>query len=125
MAYEIEFRVWDKTLGQFVQFNQLCHFFSDDTLEFSMYTGLKNENNEKIFEGDLVNYYKWQDNWSSPRGLEGIKKSEIKRDPERGGFIIEWEYDRKAQNYILLDEESAFHCVIQGNIYQNDNKTKL
>jgi uncharacterized phage protein (TIGR01671 family) len=54
MNGHLEFRVWDTRAKAYSPFNQLCHFFSDGTLVFQEFVGLKDENRKKIFEGDII-----------------------------------------------------------------------
>ncbi len=84
------------------------------------FTGLRDDNDEEIFEGDIMNV-------ELPAGgfwgeSTQVKTGAVIYEPEQGGFIVQWEYS-KNQHHVLLDCYIAFTGQVIGNIYQNPNLT--
>jgi hypothetical protein len=73
--------------------------FEVDTETVGQYTGLRDKNNKRIFEGDIV--------------LAGDRKSYATVYFTRGGWHL------KFANSSEMLPDNSFHCVVVGNIHDN------
>lgn len=113
MTREIKFRAWSKNENKFVddfiidrlgneyQYNK-CEFWGDDRdVVVMQYTGLKDKNDEEIYEGDIVRRY------INSRGK--MYKSNFERN------IIPVVFENFAWNI----RKQTDRLEIIGNIYEN------
>lgn len=88
-----------------------CGWYSFDDIELMQYTGLKDKNGVKIFEGDIVN-------------VDNKYICYIEYDVNNGCHLI---VNDKGRWTNILTKERAKRCEVIGNIYENkelleDNK---
>ena len=121
MSREIEFRAWHKKYEYMarvadISFNRerinlnAADIGSFDDIELMQYTGLKDKNGVKIFEGDIVQI---NDDWDT-YGMNAGEKYEIYF--YAGGFRCKPKYNAKSKGYWLDDGNDV---VVLGNIYEN------
>ena len=132
---EYLFRAWDKKKNQFVGFgnetlskkygrhipisvNYNDGYFSlrneffyitDIDLIYMQYIGLKDKNNKKIFEGDILNLYSWEEEGDTVKRIIEFKDGE---------YIIK-EITDKDPVYCNVSMIGLEDCEIIGNIYEN------
>ena len=102
---EIEFRAWHKN-AKYMCNNVTTDLLDRDYLEFMQYTGLKDKNGKKIFEGDIIKHK-----------LGAIKNVWYKN----GAFIMSHENSNIHLLYDLIIEDG---CLVDweviGNIYEEE-----
>lgn len=120
---EIKFRVFDKISKQMYRWSQIASIslvdFDKEHYELMQFTGLKDKNGKKIYNGDIVSFC-------------GNKPVQVKF--ENGCFTVfgeplGWDFDNfddGVRNPIKCD--LTLYCEIVGNIYENPellNKKEL
>lgn len=80
--------------------------------EISQFTGLVDNLDNKIFEGDVIEEEDGGDSW---RSLVKFRNGAFGMEYEKGDF----ESFAEAESTVL--EITHYHCVIVGNIYENPN----
>ena len=118
MKREIEFRVWDIEEKEIIDFNYLEVYkdldaggffniqdvFDNEVWIFMQYTGLKDKNGKKIFEGDIC----WADEYTFG-GLNGVVEY------RKGAFFL---YSPRTLPTILNFFDSS-EIEVTGNIHDN------
>ncbi|ECX6987676.1 hypothetical protein BAU39_05610 [Listeria monocytogenes] len=114
---EIEFRAWDKEvkemdynpsvieIWQNKPINEQFRLESEEKLVWMQYTGLKDKNGKKIFEGDV--------GWDEHNECYGVVKF------EEGKFLYVWE------NIAEDLQEVADGIEICGNIHENPDLSEV
>ncbi|ECB9836152.1 hypothetical protein FL863_13915 [Listeria monocytogenes] len=114
---EIEFRAWDKEvkemdynpsvieIWQNKPINEQFRLESEEKLVWMQYTGLKDKNGKKIFEGDI--------GWDEHNECVGVVKF------EEGKFLYVWE------NIAEDLQEVADGIEICGNIHENPDLSEV
>ena len=90
--------------------------FEVDLETVGQFTELSDKNNGKIFEGSILKIKLplggfWGD-------VEKQKIGVVRYEPERGSYIVEWEYS-KNQHHVILDCDIACESEILGSIHDN------
>ena len=81
------------------------------------YTGLTDNNDKEIYEGDILMYK----TGSIPTtGVIG----QVLYEADEGGYIFQWERKGPNQNYKNLNCDVAFESVIVGNIFEHSELLK-
>jgi len=99
------FRKWSKnTQGKYrMKSVEDLNEIKDPKLKVMMWTGLRDKNNRRIYEGDII---KWE--WGSERGIEEVRWTRWMEEMSEGsGFQFPW--------FCVSDKE----CEVIGNIYEN------
>ena len=99
------------TTGSY-RINEEIPIGADKLMQF---TGLKDKNGKEIYEGDIVKYYKWEDNYD----IADIKFGDCEINHEYGC----WGYYRnnKHKDILELGREKDYEVI--GNIYENPELT--
>ena len=137
---EIKFRVWDKITNQYLQelgiyywhipysldgekitgeanLVGLSELLRHDNFVVQQYTGLTDNNDKEIYEGDILIYK----TGSIPTtGVIG----QVLYEADEGGYIFQWERKGPNQHHINLNCDVAFESVIVGNIFEHSELLK-
>ena len=134
---EIKFRVWDKLSERMIyhhndnqqhfiidlngRFHNLQNGSGGDDYVIQQYTGLTDNNDKEIYEGDILIYK----SGSIPTtGVIG----QVLYEADEGGYIFQWKRIRKrkgrGQDYKNLNCDVAFESVIVGNIFEHSELLK-
>jgi uncharacterized phage protein (TIGR01671 family) len=128
MSNRLKFRVWDKLAERMIyphndnqqhfiidlngQFHNLQNGSGGDDYVIQQYTGLNDNNDDPIYEGDILkNHYDVGNN------IIG----QVLYEADHGGYIFQWKRIRKGrgQDYKNLNCDVAFESVIIGNIFEH------
>jgi uncharacterized phage protein (TIGR01671 family) len=138
MNKPIKFRVWDKITNQYLQelgiyywhipysldgeeitgeanLFGLSELLRHDNFVVQQYTGLTDNNDDPIYEGDILkNHYDVSNN------IIG----QVLYESDHGCYIFQWK--RRGQDYkiINLNCDVAFESVIVGNIFEHSELLK-
>jgi len=135
MNRPIKFRVWDVKNEKFLPesyfailgngklivtisgyYNDFTNTNQDDYV-IQQYTGLTDNNDKEIYEGDILMYK----TGSIPTtGVIGQALYEA----DEGGYIFQWERKGPNQHLINLNCDVAFESVIVGNIFEHSELLK-
>jgi uncharacterized phage protein (TIGR01671 family) len=140
MNRPIKFRVWDKITNQYLQelgiyywhipysldgeeiigeanLVGLSELLRHDNFVVQQYTGLTDNNDKEIYEGDILIYK----TGSIPTtGVIG----QVLYEADEGGYIFQWERKGPNQHHINLNCDVAFESVIVGNIFEHSELLK-
>ena len=133
MNRPIKFRVWDKLAERMIyphndnqqhfiidlngRFHNLQNGSGGDDYVIQQYTGLTDNNDKEIYEGDILIYK----SGSIPTtGVIG----QVLYEADEGGYIFQWERKGPNQNYKNLNCDVAFESVIVGNIFEHSELLK-
>ena len=93
-------------IGQFKE-------FSGHTIQW--YTGLTDNNDDPIYEGDILKI---------SYGAMGDVIGQVLYEADHGGYIFQWERKGPNQHHINLNCDVAFESVIVGNIFEHSELLK-
>ncbi len=133
MNNRFKFRVWDKLAKRMIyphndnqqhfiidlngRFHNLQNGSGGDDYVIQQYTGLTDNNDKEIYEGDILIYK----SGSIPTtGVIG----QVLYEADEGGYIFQWERKGPNQHHINLNCDVAFESVIVGNILENPELLK-
>jgi len=133
MNRPIKFRVWDKLAERMIyphndnqqhfiidlngRFHNLQNGSGGDDYVIQQYTGLTDNNDKEIYEGDILIYK----SGSIPTtGVIG----QVLYEADEGGYIFQWERKGPNQHHINLNCDVAFESVIIGNIFEHSELLK-
>ena len=128
MNNRFKFRVWDKLAKRMIyphndnqqhfiidlngRFHNLQNGSGGDDYVIQQYTGLTGNNDDPIYEGDILMYK----SGSIPTtGVIG----QVLYEADHGGYIFQWERKGPNQHHINLNCDVAFESVIVGNIFEH------
>lgn len=135
MNRQLKFRVWDKLAERMIyphndnqqhfiidlngRFHNLQNGSGGDDYVIQQYTGLNDNNDDPIYEGDILkNHYDVGNN------IIG----QVLYEADHGGYIFQWKRIRKrkgrGQDYKNLNCDVAFESVIVGNIFETPELLK-
>ena len=133
MNNRFKFRVWDKLAERMIyphndnqqhfiidlngRFHNLQNGSGGDDYVIQQYTGLTDNNDKEIYEGDILkNHYDVGNN------IIG----QVLYESDHGGYIFQWKRIRKGrgQDYKNLNCDVAFESVIIGNIFEHSELLK-
>jgi len=123
---EIKFRVWDKLAERMIyphndnqqhfiidlngRFHNLQNGSGGDDYVIQQYTGLNDNNDDPIYEGDILkNHYDVGNN------IIG----QVLYESDHGGYIFQWKRKGRGQDYKNLNCDVAFESVIVGNKFEH------
>ena len=133
MNNRFKFRVWDKLAKRMIyphndnqqhfiidlngRFHNLQNGSGGDDYVIQQYTGLTDNNDKEIYEGDILMYK----TGSIPTtGVIG----QVLYEADEGGYIFQWERKGPNQHHINLNCDVAFESVIVGNIFEHSELLK-
>jgi len=133
MNNRFKFRVWDKLAKRMIyphndnqqhfiidlngRFHNLQNGSGGDDYVIQQYTGLTGNNDDPIYDGDILMYK----SGSIPTtGVIG----QVLYEADHGGYIFQWERKGPNQHHINLNCDVAFESVIVGNILENPELLK-
>ena len=93
-------------IGQFKE-------FSGYTIQ--QYTGLTDNNDKEIYEGDILKIH---------YDVGGDVIGQVLYEADHGGYIFQWKRKGRNQDYNNLNCDLAFESVIVGNILENPELLK-
>ena len=131
MNNRFKFRVWDKLAERMIyphndnqqhfiidlngRFHNLQNGSGGDDYVIQQYTGLNDNNDDPIYEGDILkNHYDVGNN------IIG----QVLYESDHGGYIFQWKRKGRGQDYKNLNCDVAFESVIVGNIFENSELLK-
>ena len=133
MNNRFKFRVWDKLAERMIyphndnqqhfiidlngRFHNLQNGSGGDDYVIQQYTGLTGNNDDPIYEGDILMYK----SGSIPTtGVIG----QVLYEADHGGYIFQWKRKGRGQDYKNLNCDVAFESVIVGNIFEHSELLK-
>jgi uncharacterized phage protein (TIGR01671 family) len=126
MNNRFKFRVWDKLSERMIyphndnqqhfiidlngQFHNLQNGSGGDDYVIQQYTGLNDNNDDPIYEGDIL---------KNPYDVGNKIIGQVLYESDHGGYIFQWK--RRGQDYKItnLNCDVAFESAIVGNILEN------
>ena len=126
MNRQLKFRVWDKLAERMIyphndnqqhfiidlngRFHNLQNGSGGDDYVIQQYTGLTDNNDDPIYEGDILkNHYDVGNN------IIG----QVLYESDHGGYIFQWKRKGRGQDYKNLNCDVAFESVIVGNKFEH------
>lgn len=124
---KLKFRVWDSKQSKFENPDQcglilryglihgtekhpIYNVYYNPNMIIQQYTGLDGKNGIEIYEGDILSH----------KGRIGT----VSYNTDSGGFILEYEYSGREQNYENLTCDVAYESPNIGNVFENKDLLK-
>jgi uncharacterized phage protein (TIGR01671 family) len=122
MNRPLKFKVWNKkskewcgTIGLNESISQNELEYDTDDLLFVQYTGLTDNKDIPIYEGDILKIH---------YDVGGDVIGQVLYEADHGGYIFQWERKGRNQDYNNLNCDVAFESVIVGNIFEHSELLK-
>jgi len=122
---EIEFRAYNKAIDKMTNWDfikrvrNLNKLLTLNHVEVMQYTGLKDKNGKKIFEGDILSDEVEVD------GLIEKSKRQVFWNNKKGFWALDYSFDQdKSLSDSLYKELKIFEFEIIGNIHENKELLK-
>jgi uncharacterized phage protein (TIGR01671 family) len=131
MNNRFKFRVWDKLAKRMIyphndnqqhfiidlngRFHNLQNGSGGDDYVIQQYTGLTGNNDDPIYEGDILKIH---------YDVGGDVIGQVLYEADEGGYIFQWERKGPNQHHINLNCDVAFESVIVGNIFEHSELLK-
>jgi uncharacterized phage protein (TIGR01671 family) len=115
MSREIKFRVWDNTGKAFIYFD-IYNYPSGvygGVSNPQQYTGLKDKNGKKIYEGDIVSFSTDNTVCLGDKDINEWQGQEVYWDNQHATFIFGHRYE-----FTMLDRVMEETLTVQGNIFE-------
>jgi uncharacterized phage protein (TIGR01671 family) len=97
------------------RFHNLQNGSGGDDYVIQQYTGLNDNNDDPIYEGDIL---------KNPYDVSNKIIGQVLYESDHGGYIFQWK--RRGQDYKItnLNCDVAFHSAIVGNIFEHSELLK-
>lgn len=114
MKREIRFRSWSNEYKRMFNPSEIsldnCN--NENYVALMQFTGLKDKNEKRIYEGDIITFKRSIGNWT---GQYMTTMHEVVFNQEVFAFVMKY-----GSSYIKLRKHWGYEYEVIGNIYEND-----